>query len=86
MKECIHFKDVGICEINLEKAKKKFTLLNRIFQYKDEFYLLEYTPKCKRKLKVRISEKDATELIFYLGLKPFKNNLFVNSITYVPTT
>ena len=86
MRECINFKDVGICEINIEQAKKKFTLLNRIFQYKDEFYLLEYTPKCKRKLKVRISEKDAKELISYLGLKPFRNNLFVNAIVYVPTT
>lgn len=86
MKECIEFKDVGICNIDIKKAKRKFTLLHRIVQLRDEFYLLEYTPKCKRKLKVRISEEHANKLINELGLKPFRDDFFVNVITYVPTT
>lgn len=86
MKECIEFKEVGICLIDIKRAIKKFTLLNRIVQIRDEFYLLEYTPKCRRKIKVRISEEDANKLINHFGLKPFRNDLFKNIITYVPTT
>ena len=86
MKECIEFKDIGICKIDIDKAIKKFTLLHRIFQFRDEFYLLEYTPKCKRKLKVRISEEDANKIINRLRLKPFRDDLFKNAITYVPPT
>lgn len=86
MKECIELKDVGICKIDVERAIKKFTLLHRIIQIRDEFYLLEYTPKCKRKLKVRISEEDANKLISSLRLQPFKNDFFCFTTTYVPTT
>lgn len=86
MKECIEVKEIGVCKVDIDKAVRKFTLLHRIFQYRDNFYLLEYTPKCKRKLRVSISEKDAMELIKRLGLKPFKNDFFVNAVIYVPTT
>lgn len=84
MKECVNFKKIGICEIDIEKAKKIFTLLNQIYQYRDEFYLLEYTPKGKMKFKVRISEESANELIYCLELQPFRDELFINSITYIP--
>ena len=86
MKEYIQFKETGVCDLQLEMVIKKFTLLHRIFQYGEEFYLLEYTPKCKRKLKVRISEIDAMEIISKLQLKPFKDDLFRKATTYVPTT
>ena len=84
MKDYIEFKEFGECEIDVEKVIKKFTLLHRIFQWRNEFYLVEYTPKCKRKLKVCIKETDAKEIIKKLNLKAFKDDLFVNAITYVP--
>lgn len=86
MKEYIQFQNVGICKLDVKGVIKKFTLLNRVYQWLDEYYLMEYTPKCKRKMKIRISEEDAREIIESLQLRPFRDTFFVNAITYVPTT
>ncbi len=84
MKQCIEFKDVGECDINVEGVIKKFTLLHRIFSFHNEYYLMEYTPKCKRRMKIRIKEQDAQEIITRLNLKPIRDDFFINAITYVP--
>lgn len=82
----IEFKNTGECNIDINNIIKHFTLLNRIYNIKNEYYLLEYTPHGKRKLKIQISKEDAIRIIETLNLKPFKNDIFINSITYVPTT
>lgn len=82
----IEFKPAGICSVEVHEIIKHFTLLNRIYQYDDEYYLLEYTPRCKRKSKIRISTNDALKIIKELDLKPFRNDFFIRAVTYVPTT
>lgn len=86
MNQYITFRDTGICELDVKGVIKKFTLLNRIYQYGEEYYLMGYTPKCRRKLKIRISEEDARNIINALQLKPFRDDFFLRAVTYVPTT
>lgn len=83
MKSAIEFVDVGECGVNLSLAIKKWTLLCRIVKSKDEYTLVEYTPKGKRKLKVRISKENANYLITKLGLKYVPSDVFRNSGTYL---
>ena len=83
MKSAIEFVDVGECGVNLPLAIKKWTLLCRIVKSKDEYTLVEYTPKGKRKLKVRISKENANYLITELGLKYVSSDVFCNSGTYL---
>ncbi|MBQ8892541.1 MAG: hypothetical protein IJ068_06745 [Bacilli bacterium] len=87
MMDFIEFKDSGICNIQVDMIIKKFTLLHRIYKNTDnEYWLLSYTPKAKRRLKVQIKEEDAIKIINTLHLTPFEDSFFRNSITYVPTT
>jgi len=75
----------GICEIDVKKAIKYWNLLCRVSRWKDEFYLCTFTPKGARKLKIRISEKDANCLIDELGLFEIQSNLFNSGKTYIST-
>ncbi len=87
MMDFIEFKDYGICNIQVDMIIKKFTLLHRIYKNgDDEYWLLSYTPKAKRRLKVQIKEEDAIKIIKTLHLQPFEYHFFRNCIIYVPTT
>lgn len=86
MKEFIQYKIAGICDIQTDMIIKKFTLLNRIWKIGDDWWLLGYTPKGKRNLKIQIKKEDATKIIDALYLVPFPNPFFKNSVVYVPTT
>lgn len=79
----IEFKTVGDCEISIEKAIKKWNLLCRINQFNEDFTLVEYTPKGKRKFKVAISPIQARELIKKLQLTMIGDQIFCHAYTYL---
>lgn len=85
VRDYIDFKLVGECDVDIDGIVKSFSLLNRIFEHGNQFTLLEYTPKGKRKLKVSIKAEDAKTIIKKLHLYPCHNPIFANAIMYVPT-
>lgn len=83
IKAITEFNAFGECKIDIEKTKKLWTLLCRISRYGEEYWITEYTPKGKRKLKVRISSTDANRIIWDLALTEVKSDLFVYGATYL---
>lgn len=84
MKDCLlEFKTTGECRMDIDKTKKKWSLLCRIYQYENEFTLVEFTPKGKRKFKCRISENDALTLISDLRLEKVMDKVFTKACSYL---
>lgn len=81
MKRAIQYKPTGPCNIDLEKAKKYWNLLCRIYHH-NKYTLVEFTPKGKSKFKVEISEGDANYLIENLGLRRINDETFKNACKY----
>lgn len=83
IKDCIRFKEFGVCEVDIKRARKQWTLLCRITKFKEGYTICELTPKGKVKTNIAISEKDAKDLIFYLGLKEIKSDIFRNASSFI---
>jgi hypothetical protein len=79
----IELKLTGECPIDIDKAVKHWSLLCRIYKYKDSYTLVQLTPKGKNKLKVSISKEQAEELIKRLELKEVDSIFLNNSKTYL---
>jgi len=83
LKDCVSYKEFGVCEVDVEKARKQWTILCRITKFKEGYTLCELTPKGKVKLNIAISEKDAKDLIFYMCLKEIKSDIFKNASSFI---
>jgi len=83
MKNAITFQQTGLCDVDIDKAKKQWNLLCRIYQHNNTYTLVEFTLKGKQKLKVRISEYDALTLINMLNLICIDDTTFKNSKKYL---
>ena len=73
----------GECIIDVHKVIMYWTLLCRIERWKDEFYLREFTPKGKSRMKLRISTEDAMYIINILLLHEIPDPLFASGKTYL---
>lgn len=77
------FVTTGECQINRKLAVKQWTLLCRIIKHKNEYMLIECSPKAKIKLRIEISKDDAEFLINELNLKFVPHETFKKCGTYL---
>lgn len=66
----------GVCEIDVAKTVKKWSLLCRIYKYNNTYRLVEFTPHGKKKLDITISKDAAEYIIEELMLKSIENKMF----------
>jgi quinol monooxygenase YgiN len=80
------FKDVGECEVDIEKILQKWDKSFFISQWKDEYTLAHHNRNSdhfsRTDLKVRISKIQADEIIIKLNLTPHQSEVFRSGVTW----
>ena len=80
----IKFNETGSCEIDVDRAIKKWNHLWRISQWHEKYTLVKYVRKDSpiTQFKVTILEFQAMQLIKELGLIQYKSDIFRNGSTW----
>lgn len=78
------YKTTGELELIIDEVVKKWNKNTRIYQWHNQYRLVEFLRKNSSitKLKINISEEQAKELIEKLNLKCIKDGLFNNAYTW----
>lgn len=80
------FNDTGECEVDVKEVIKKWNHLFLISQWKEEYTLLHQNKRAtnftKTDLKVKISKRQAKEIIVELNLMPIQSPIFNSAKTW----
>lgn len=79
----LEYKLTGICLIDTAKMIRRWTLLHRIYRFRDKYTLVEMTPKGKIKMKIRISQESAENIIEQCRLIEVPSTLFNHGSVYL---
>lgn len=82
MKKLItNFQQIGVCEVDVDKVVKAWTDKFMISQYHDDYTLVKFS-RGANKVQVKISKKQAEEIISKLNLCTIKSTMLVYGKTY----
>lgn len=76
------FQETGSCELDIKKVIKKWKDNFAISQYHKEFTFIVFLKNGNTKLKVKITEEQANELITELNLGKIKSTTFKHANTF----